>query len=225
MQVHPVNSAISFGKKNEKKQSLMLPATVVGGVGGAFYANQSKIKLDKDSYEKTVKIIDEKLDKSPDLEVRFSTLKKLIEKQKEKDIAHLKKLGITDTSSEILVDDLLKKYVNNPEKTLIGLGHDITWAKGEAKDLEGEKLAKKMAEIDEKLFIKNLAEKAVDGKVKVDDFLIERVKENKIIKDEINEFWYIVNKFNKKRLWLFSAMGLVLGGVIGSMIKISKKEK
>ena len=127
MKINPVYSAPSFGQKDNKKQTLMFPSAIVGAIGGAGYAHQSKIKLDKDSYEKTIEIIDEKLDKSPDLEKRFSTLKNKILKIKEYNAAQLTKLGISPETTEISIDDLLKNYVGNESKDLKGLKTDIEY--------------------------------------------------------------------------------------------------
>ena len=224
MQVHSVISAVSFGQKNDKKQTLTFPTAVVGTIGGAFYANQSKIKLNKDNFEQSVAIIDEKLDKDFNLEERFSALKKAINKQKEMDKKHLEKLGISSESTDFDVNELLKKHVNNPEKTIEGLKHDIKWAQGEVTNLEGSELVLKQQEIAEKIFIKNLAESAVDGKVNIKDFLIKQIQEENVIKSEMRDFSYIVDVFNRKRLGLFSVIGLVAGGILGYMIKINKKD-
>lgn len=227
MQIRPVHSAVSFGQKDNKK-TLTVPTAVVGTIGGLAYAHNSKIKLDKDSYEKTIDIIDEKLDKNHNLESRFSFLKEKFEAEKQYNNTQLEKLGITAETKEISVDDLLKNYVYNDSKTVEGLGHDIKYAQGETSVLKDDALALKLKDIEEKTFIKNLAEKAKDGKVNADEvraYFAKQIKENKFIKDEIQSFADIVDNFNKKRYWLFAAIGLLAGGTIGYMIKLNKKDK
>ncbi len=228
MQVFAVNSTASFGRRNDKKQTLLLPTAIVGAAGGAVYANQSKIKLDKDNFEKSIKIIDEKLDKTMELQERFDKLKTIFEQQKNYNNSQLSKLGITENATEISVDDLLKNYVGNPEKTIIGLSHDIEWAKGEQANLKGEALAKKLEDIKEKEFIKSLVEKATDGKVKIEDiknFFENQIKENKLIKNEMQNFTHIVGNFNSKRIGLFAVIGLLVGGAIGHLVKINSPTK
>jgi len=236
MQVFAVNSVVSFGRRRDKKETLMLPTAVVGAAGGAIWANQSKINLDKDSYEKSFKIIDEKLDKTFDLQERFEALREKINFYQEK----LKKLGIKENMTEVSTDDLLKGYVDNESKDLAGLNKDIEFVEGKKNYLLAEKekgtipkerikeLENDIKYVEERKFIRELVENAKEGKVKVQDvraFISKQIKDDKAISEEMRNFSHIVHSFNKKRIWLFAAIGFVVGGAIGHLFKIEAKRK
>ena len=223
MQVYPVNSAVSFGRKDDKNKTLLVPATLVGGAGAAVYANSTKIKLDNDSYLNSIDIIDKKMDKSLELQERFDYLKKQIKTFTDK----LASLGANDNSTEITVEDMLKNYVGNPNnKGLEGLDADIAWLKGQALDLDGDKLLAKKAEIKEREFIKSLAQNATDGKVKTSEirnYVEAQLRENTVIKGEVIDFSKMIKSFNIKRVGVFTLFGLTLGAIICNLIKINKK--
>ncbi len=236
MQVFAVNSAVSFGRRREKKETLMLPTAVVGAAGGALWGNQSKIKLDKDNYEKSFKIIDEKLDKTLDLQERFNILREQFSFYQNK----LRRFGIKENMTEVSVEDLLKGYVDNESKDLAGLKKDIEFVEGKKNYLLTEKekgtipksrikeLENDIKYVEERTFIRDLVENAKDGKVKVEDiraFFAKQIKEDKVISEEMRNFSHIVHSFNKKRMWLFAAIGLVVGGAIGNLFKIDAKRK
>ena len=223
MQIYPIGSSVSFGHK-DKNQTLSIPTAIASCIGSAIFANSTKIKLDKNSYLNTIDIIDKKMDKNLEILERFNYLKKLTKPYTDK----LASLGIIDNSAEITVENMLKNYVKSTEKDYLKeLEKDINFAKAETLFLENENLSAKNIEIKEKEFIKSLAENATDGKIKtaeIKNYFEPLMKEDSIIKAEITDFSRMVDKFNKKRIGVFGAFGLIIGAIIGNFINIKKKD-
>ncbi len=237
MPINPITSAnSSFGKNNNSEnKKVLLSTSAAGAIIGAAAANFSKIKTNPENIDNFVKTIEEKLPMSSDTKTELQRLKETIKQVKTETSNKLQNLGITPETKEITVDSLLKNIIHpdQPDKTIQGLANDIEFIEGEARSLKTQlgknaQYREKLQLINERKNIKKLIEESVDGKIdanKIRNIYSTPIQQNPKISGNVNVFNALTKKFNKQRLALFTVVGLVLGAVVGSFIKINNKNK
>ena len=232
MPIHPINSAnITFGrKKREQTKSQIIPGAIVGAAAGAGFSHFNKVKMDKGNIEESIKIIETKIPKTMEQSDSFEIIKKTFTSLKEHRDSQLSKMGIEEGTKEVSTQSILNGIVDNKEeKTVERLQSEIDWVKGETTDIKDPKiLAEKKAIIAEKEAMKKIVQGATDEKVStssVTAYYDSIIKNNPKIKQGIDEFSSIVKSFNKRRMGVISAAGLVAGAFVGNMFKTKIKPK
>lgn len=227
MLVCPVNSAsVSFGQETQKQHSFMFPSAIIGGVVGGASAKITQLKINPQDVDSFIKTVDDKLPMSGQTRSSFFILKDTLTKTRENAFKKLQELGISKDLTEVSVNDLLSKVVQNNQKTLNGLNEDIKYVQGEAdyfktqKDKAAEYLSK-LKIIEEKKGMKTLVEQATDGKIltsRLIDFYESGTKNNPQIKNQIEAISNLVNKYNKQKIIYYPIIGLIVGSIIGSFV-------
>lgn len=232
MPIYPVNSAnISFGRREkEKTKSKILSGAIIGAGVGAGLAQMNKIKLNPNNIGDTLTIIETKIPKTMEQNNTFEVINKKFKELDSYNQTQMTRMGLEKGTTEVPIKNVLNTVVDNKEeKTLSRLDAEIEWVKGEiSAEKDSKVIAKKQAIIAEKKAMKELVESSVDGNVKTADiegFYNSTIKNNKKIKQGLEEFYSVVKSFNKKRLGIFAAGGLVIGAFIGNMFKTKIKSK
>lgn len=232
MLISPVNSInISFGRKEKQKQkSFVFPGILVGGLAGTGYSNYSKININKDNVEESIKTIDTKLSKTLEQKEKFELLLKNFSNIKKYKENTFQKIGIEKKAQTVSVQNVLAGVIDDSNnKTIQKLNDEINHVSNEIKsatNLTPEEITAKKLALDLKIKVKELIEKSTDGKIKVSDldkYFSSLISNNDCIKDGLTYFSEIIKSFNKKRLFLFSIIGASAGAFLGNKLKVNNK--
>ncbi len=235
MRVDPINSAnVSFGKKNkDRDKSFLLPGAIVGAAGGAAYASFSKLKINKENIEESFPVIQEKLPMSETEKDIFDNLKSRIKEKRQYIDEKYGLMNITKETKEVSVQDALKGVVFDPSKSYKKLEDEINWDRGVLEGMKNqpekaEQIAKTSQSLNDKIAIREFIKDSKENKInasKIKNYFESMITDNAKIKAGKEEVISFVNAFNKRRVGLYSIVGLAAGTIIGSFIKINSNKK